>query len=841
MLAERRVVEVYEPRGGTVGSGYLVAPRLVLTARHVVEAALPADIPLTPPTHRATAAALRSLASDRPRCRVRPLERGGASAFGEAVVVWWSAHYDVALLAAVDRVTPTEYPMGALAWADLSSADPVDVTAVGFPDADVTAEVRESRQIKGIVTPLSGVKNDRWIIQIDGRIGTPPGSGSTWAGMSGAALFADDRVVGILEVDADPQNPERMELWALPARRFAEEQGFTDWVGWTTEGRGAWTRALSDPVGPHRLLRQIVEANQRLAVLDDESAAKIAQALSALQHTAGQGGDARRAVGRVLAMMRSKNVLRVPLDEEIWDGVFHSLRELRNALTDAYTELLATGPDSVRAVIDAMLTVVRNYLGRHETSFALHMSQSPQHGQVHYQFEWPDLPRASLELLALRESLAALIEPLDHFTTSPEAQPSWELTIGHSDRLSIATEETPGWFGGGGYSLLYAFLRQPAGAAAGAPRLSMTVLLTAFGQNLPSVRMAALEEIAQRATQGEEEAGSVVLDLLASPDSTLRHRAQITLPHLPQHLIKPGHVPHLVTLAMRRERHSDHLVPQAALRLLTPFATQTPVAAAFLHAIADGMDFDVAATRQAIGTTPPAATRTLATLLQDEPPHSALRRLFAEPDPVVRRAVLAKLAGHGDPHQDIDDDGNLYVSVIYDFDRGRQQANAPIAGLIAAALADMDPRVRYTAVHTAWACLAPSEATPLLSLALRDQHGAIRARAVYALGLAPMPPLVEAVISALTSDPVPLVRAVATKALGELAESGVALPTAPIAKALEDPERLVQNCAFELVSRLHGNANYNFDDALAARHQRLFGHTRSPERKTLKWPRQGSG
>lgn len=231
MLAdEQPIVEIYVPRGESVGSGYLIAPRLVLTARHVVEAALPGDGPLSPPARRATVEAVRNLADNQPRCRVRQLKRGGNAAFGDAVVVWWSPHLDVALLVAVEDVTPAEYVPDL--DADLSSVDPIEVTAVGFPDADVNAEVRESRQIKGFVTPLSAAKRDQWVIQIDGG---PPssGSGSAWAGMSGAAVFNySGQLIGIVEADTAPHHPERMELRALPARAFVKEPQFTDWVKW---------------------------------------------------------------------------------------------------------------------------------------------------------------------------------------------------------------------------------------------------------------------------------------------------------------------------------------------------------------------------------------------------------------------------------------------------------------------------------------------------------------------------------------------------------------------------------------------------------------------------------
>ncbi|ARH89430.1 S1 family peptidase [Streptomyces sp. MOE7] len=528
MLTAQRVIEIYDPHGGAVGSGYLLAPRLVLTARHVVADALPGEGPASPPGRSATNRAVRDLARHRPRCRVRALKCTGRSTFSDAVVVWWAVHADVALLVTVDLSAPADDPTDPPTWADLPSADPVEVTAVGFPDADVNAEVRESRQIKGVVTPLSGVKRGQWVIQVDGTIGDGTrDSGSAWAGMSGAALFAEDQLVGIVTVDAAPQDPQRMQLWAVPAHEFAADPGLAEWLRWSTKAH-TWTRSPVDPIGQHRLLRQVVDANQRLSVLDAESTEKIALALRTLR--AGRGGQeaTRRAVGRVLAMMSSKNVLHVGLEFEVWGAVFESLRGLRSALEDAYTELAATGPDAVRAVIDAMLTTVRNYLGRHETSFMHHMHRAES---WHGQWDWSGLPRASLELLALRESLAALTEPLSRFVSRDRrnTHPGWlgylSLLINGFNRYRPDSEYHT--------SLADAYLNFPVGAAAsGVPRLSMSVLSAALQENLASVRMAAFEEIGRLAEEGHEEAGAVVLDLLTSRDSTVRKRAQTILQKL---------------------------------------------------------------------------------------------------------------------------------------------------------------------------------------------------------------------------------------------------------------------------------------------------------------------
>ena len=602
MLNEKRVVEIYEPQTGSVGSGYLINEYTVLTARHVVEGALPDDVPPAPTPRENLEEALDDLVRDHPHCRIRPLHRGGQATFVDAVVAWWSPQIDVALLIVTDINGVDPQPRGFddfhIMWADVNGTDPVEVTAVGFPDSDVDGRVRESRQIKGIVTPLSGVKSDRWVVQIEGgaRLARPGGS-SVWAGMSGAALFADGLFIGIIESDKVPDHPEGRELWALPARAFADDSQLMYWMRLRARG---WLRSPADPGDTQRMLRQIVDANQRLPVLDDASTSKITQALASLQHARDNQAVTRRAVGRVLAMMLSKGVLHDDLYFEAWQAVFFSLRELRTTLAEAYTELVVTGPEPVRAAVDAMLTTVRGYLGRHEASFHRHASETTG-TWMQVQDSWPGLPRASLELLAVRETLDALIYPLNQYADNGEVDAA-RFTTPQPDAQSPASR----------------YLARPLGdAAAGTPPVSMTVLATALESEPRSLRMAALEEIAQRAEQGDVSAARVLLDLMSHQDNVLRTRAKtmLMLPRLPAEAVEAHHVPLLIAAYDspmewayefdRGDQNSDldltwlwrswdqedwqGQVCAAALRLLTPWKAEPGVSAVFTRAVNDPM------------------------------------------------------------------------------------------------------------------------------------------------------------------------------------------------------------------------------------------------------------
>ena len=64
--------------------------------------------------------------------------------------------------------------------------------------------------------------------------------------MSGVDLFAEDALIGVVLVDADVAQPERLELWALPAHTFADDPPFLHWICWNG-GEGGWNRSKETP------------------------------------------------------------------------------------------------------------------------------------------------------------------------------------------------------------------------------------------------------------------------------------------------------------------------------------------------------------------------------------------------------------------------------------------------------------------------------------------------------------------------------------------------------------------------------------------------------------------
>lgn len=136
----------------------------------------------------------------------------------------------------------------------------------------------------------------------------------------------------------------------------------------------------------------------------------------------------REAVAQTLALLRSKNALYAKLDSEIWEYVFKSLRELRDALAQASSKLLIDGPTSVRSLLDLMVVAIRDYVAKYEAQFTLFMQSQPQGWSIaDRQQKWPELRDAAGDLLSLRGLLIAAIEPLNAYAEKGQVV-HWDQT-----------------------------------------------------------------------------------------------------------------------------------------------------------------------------------------------------------------------------------------------------------------------------------------------------------------------------------------------------------------------------------------------------------------------------
>ena len=235
-----RVCELYAggPDAEGSGSGYRLGDRLVLTARHVLAAAL-----------------------DGPggQVLVRPV---GVTQWLPARVTWEDADADAALIVVEDEGCRAPAGESVLRWGELAGSDPVPCAAVGFPWASVRPDrVRDTAHVYGQVAPLGQLKAGRLDLDVASASPSAREGGSPWAGMSGAAVIADSRLVGVITVD-----PARYQdrLVAVPVNGLLADEGFrallaaygvraesaTVGANWHVQLPGGQTVSLAPPYQP---------------------------------------------------------------------------------------------------------------------------------------------------------------------------------------------------------------------------------------------------------------------------------------------------------------------------------------------------------------------------------------------------------------------------------------------------------------------------------------------------------------------------------------------------------------------------------------------------------------
>ncbi|AZP19335.1 tetratricopeptide repeat protein [Streptomyces aquilus] len=208
----RRVVEVWNPVGKCAGTGYLVADGLVLTALHNV------------------------LGCD--QVEVRRLGDEGA-AWAAAEVRWPETLPDLKREPQADAALVAITDPG---WRALSGVEPVrwgridrsvvgekrlGCVAVGFPRSEVRDGLRDTKEIRGHIETLTGLKSEGLITAYVDDVAVPskPDEKSRWAGASGAALFARGRLVGVVTTDRQ-RDYEADQLTAVSVASLAARPGF---------------------------------------------------------------------------------------------------------------------------------------------------------------------------------------------------------------------------------------------------------------------------------------------------------------------------------------------------------------------------------------------------------------------------------------------------------------------------------------------------------------------------------------------------------------------------------------------------------------------------------------
>ncbi|MFB8030053.1 MULTISPECIES: hypothetical protein [unclassified Streptomyces] len=184
----------------STGSGYLIGPRLILTARHVL-----VD---------------RESGAPWPRISARIGHFGyGPTLTAKAELLWTPpGDLDVALL----RIDDAPDVPGAISWGRLTGRAPLPYQGLGYPKA-AAVDKREVEHLRGMLSPLSGSGRHYVLDQLPAPV---PGADGTnaWGGASGAAVFCGDALVGV--VAQEPAAYGARRLLAVPTHSFVSDPGF---------------------------------------------------------------------------------------------------------------------------------------------------------------------------------------------------------------------------------------------------------------------------------------------------------------------------------------------------------------------------------------------------------------------------------------------------------------------------------------------------------------------------------------------------------------------------------------------------------------------------------------
>ncbi|MGP3926579.1 tetratricopeptide repeat protein [Streptomyces sp. 8N616] len=188
-------------QAGRRGSGYLLTPKLVLTAAHVLSG------------------------DTQPKVAVP-----GGTGVQRCRIAWkrYDEQCDAAILLADESLVtqPSNGHLPEVQWASISGlAAWENCQSVGYPRAAEIDGHPDTEQLVGTLKPGSAILRDRYILD---NIHSSPLSAndSPWSGMSGAAVFVDDFLVGIVCGDPEAWGHGRVE--AVPVSTLIADSGFIE-------------------------------------------------------------------------------------------------------------------------------------------------------------------------------------------------------------------------------------------------------------------------------------------------------------------------------------------------------------------------------------------------------------------------------------------------------------------------------------------------------------------------------------------------------------------------------------------------------------------------------------
>ncbi|MFG2869839.1 trypsin-like peptidase domain-containing protein [Streptomyces sp. NPDC048338] len=242
-IVQIRVIGPRRPGRAAFATGYLVAPRLVLTTAHVLGES---------PESGGTSVTV---------CRPEADERRFP-----ARVLWWRK--DDSVDAALVEVVPdpgwrtpdslrdlrTRPPQR---WGRLIGTRPHPVTICGYPRMQKDGVDRLGEQLTGSIHPGSGSGADRYeVLSVNPTFPADTASAPSatpWSGMSGAALLCGDLLTGV--VSRDRQAAVGARLIATRTTELLDDPEFRDLV----TAHSGW-QPLAEPVEPDHLLAPAAHA-----------------------------------------------------------------------------------------------------------------------------------------------------------------------------------------------------------------------------------------------------------------------------------------------------------------------------------------------------------------------------------------------------------------------------------------------------------------------------------------------------------------------------------------------------------------------------------------------------
>ena len=236
-----RVVEVRCPHAegkSEVGTGTVIGDRLVLTAAHIVHDQQGRPFPLV----RVRRAGQPGWVDGHVLWPSGRDSRGPSSGSGDLLDSdldgggrWDTAGgVDVALVRIADPAWQQPV-LSAIRFGRLTGRDPsATCQALGYPRVLRTqAAVRTREVMSGRVVSIGDLEQGRYDIHVEGSTPDPGDAGAhPWGGMSGAGLFANDLLIGVIVIDR-PGFP-RDRLTATPLSTVAADPDFTQHLPSTT-------------------------------------------------------------------------------------------------------------------------------------------------------------------------------------------------------------------------------------------------------------------------------------------------------------------------------------------------------------------------------------------------------------------------------------------------------------------------------------------------------------------------------------------------------------------------------------------------------------------------------